>query len=113
MKGVLKRFGLEVYASPWKPFDAYIVRDGFLAIVEICINCRERDIDQIKRGIGAAIDKLGTRPDALVVFSIMKPSETVIEYAQKLGVIVENSPIRLAKILSEIYRKKKETSEGR
>ncbi len=109
MKGVFNRFGLEVYASPWRLFDAYVIGDGFLAIVEICVNCRESDIDQIKRAISVAIDKLGSRPNALAVFSLKKPKSSVIEYGRRMGVIVENSPIRLAKALRELMEKSKKT----
>ena len=105
LKGILRRYGLEIFASPWRLFDAYIVGDGFLAIVEICVHCRKEDIDQIKRAIGAAIDKLGMRPNALVVFSLERPDEEVVEYGAKMGVIVENSPIKLAKILGEMVKK--------
>ena len=107
LKGVLKRYNFEVYASPWKLFDAYIITDDFLAIVEICTKCRIDDVDQVKRAVGTAIDKLGAKPDTLIVFSLEKPADEVIEYGRKLNVIVENSPIRLAKKLCEILKERK------
>ena len=106
LKGVFKRFGLDVFASPWRLFDAYIIGDGFLAIMEICVRCRKDDVDQIKRVVGIAIDKLGMRPDALAVFSLECPSEDIVEYGANMGVVVENSPIRLARKLNEIIKRK-------
>ena len=107
LKGILRRHNLEVYASPWRLFDAYVIGDEFLAIMEICRTCRRSDIDQIKRAVGVAIDKLGTRPDILIVFSLEKPEDDVVIYGRKMGVVVENSPIRLAKILRDLIEKKK------
>ena len=106
LKGILRRFGLEIFKSPWKSFDAYIMGDGFLAIVEICVNCRKGDVDQVKRAIGPARDIFGARPDVLVVYSLEKPRKEVVKYAERMGVIIENSPIRLSKKLREIMKKK-------
>ncbi len=106
LKGVLRGLALDVFASPWRLFNAYIIGDCFLAIMEIHVRCRKDCVDQIKRAVGAAIDKLDMRPDALAVFSLECPSEDIVEYGANMGVVVENSPIRLARKLNEIIKRK-------
>ena len=105
LKGIFNRYGLGVYASVYAAFDAYAIGDNFLVVIEICKSCRKEKVDQVKRATGVAMDKLGMKPNAYVVFVLGDLVEEVVEYGRKLGVIVENSPVRLAKALNDIIRR--------
>jgi len=96
--------GLVVIRLPRDPFrvDAAIIGPGLLALVEIAKTGQEADLEQLVEGAKTYERIHGERPDLLLLFIYAeRPRPELVELARSMGIIVENSPLRIAGLLKE------------
>ena len=97
--------GLHVEPLPREPYrvGAAIEGEHVLALVKMAKTGAEADIEQLLEGARIYERIRGERPNALVLYIYAeRPPEWLLEEAEKHGIIVENSPKRIAKRLSEL-----------
>ena len=97
--------GLHVEPLPREPYcvDAAVEGEHVLALVEIAKTGAEADIEQLLEGARIYERIRGERPNALVLYIYAeRPPEWLLEEAGKHDIIVENSPKRIARRLSEL-----------
>ena len=96
--------GLVVIRLPRDPFrvGAAIIGPGLLALVEIAKTGQEADLEQLVEGAKTYERIHGERPDLLLLFIYAeRPRPELVELARSMGIIVENSPLRIAGLLKE------------
>jgi len=99
--------GLVLIRLPRDPFrvDAAIVGPGLLALVEVAKTGQEADLEQLIEGAKAYERIHGERPDLLLLFIYAeRPRPELVELAESMGIMVENSPLRIAGLLKERMR---------
>jgi len=97
--------GLHVEPLPREPYrvDAVVEGEHVLALVEIAKTGAEADIEQLLEGARIYERIRGERPNALVLFIYAERSpKWLLEEAEEHDIIVENSPKRIAKRLSDL-----------
>ncbi len=100
-----KAFGLLLTSLPREPYrvDAVIEGEELVALVEIAKTGAEADIEQLLEGARIYEQIKGERPNALVLFIYAeRPPEWLVEETEKHGIIVDNSPKRIARALAKI-----------
>ena len=99
------RYGLGFEHLPPKPFrvDGVVIGERIVALVEIAKTGAEADIEQLLEGARIYERIRGEKPNALVLYIYAeRPPEWLIEEAEKHGIIVDNSPKRIARALAKI-----------
>jgi len=100
-----KAFNLFLTSLPREPYrvDAVIEGEELVALVEIAKTGAEADIEQLLEGARIYEQIKGEKPNALVLFIYAeRPPAWLIEEAEKHGIIVDNSPKRIARALAKI-----------
>ena len=88
--------------------DIVVETDGFLALIEVCKRCDERDIKQVLSGAKSFEEREGVKPDVLVVFSYTgEIDKKVLEEAKKRNIIVEWNIRRLVRKLLALAKERK------
>ena len=98
-------YGLGLEEVPAEPYrvDAVIVGERLIALVEVAKTGEEADICQLLEGARIYERMREEKPNALVLYIYAeKPPASLIEEARKHGVIVDNSPKRIASILAKL-----------
>jgi len=101
------RYGLGFEHLPPKPFrvDGVVIGERIVALVEIAKTGAEADIEQLLEGARIYERIRGERPNALVLFIYAeRPSEELVRACEEHGILVENSPRRIARKLAELDR---------
>ena len=110
------RYGLGFERLPSEPFrvDGVIIGERLVALIEIAKTGAEADIEQLLEGARIYEQIRGEKPNALALFIYAeKPPEWLIEEAGKHGIIVDNSPRRIARALARIEEELKRKREER
>jgi len=110
-----KAFGLLLTSLPREPYrvDAVIEGEELVALVEIAKTGAEADIEQLLEGARIYEQIKGEKPNALVLFIYAeRPPEWLVEEAEKHGIIVDNSPKRIARALAKIEEELKRKRAG-
>ena len=110
------RYGLGFERLPSEPFrvDGVIIGEHVVALIEIAKTGAEADIEQLLEGARIYEQIRGEKPNALALFIYAeKPPEWLIEEAGKHGIIVDNSPKRIARALARIEEELKREREER
>ena len=100
-----KAFNLFLTSLPREPYrvDAVIEGEELVALVEIAKTGAEADIEQLLEGARIYEQIKGEKPNALVLYIYAeRPPEWLVEEAEKHGIIVDNSPKRIARALAKI-----------
>lgn len=98
-------YGLGLEEVPAEPYrvDAVIVGKRLIALVEVAKTGEEADICQLLEGARIYERMRGEKPNALVLYIYAeKPPASLVEEAKKHGIIVDNSPKRIASILAKL-----------
>ena len=104
LQSVCSPLGLTVLKLPRDPFraDAVILGRGLLALVEVAKTGHEEDLEQLLEGAKIYEQIYGERPNMLLLFIYAeRPRPELIELAESMGIVVENSPLRIADLLRE------------
>ena len=103
LQSVCSPLGLTVLKLPRDPFraDAAILGRGLLALVEVAKTGHEEDLEQLLEGARIYEQIHGERPNMLLLFIYARPRPELIELAESMGIVVENSPLRIADLLRE------------
>ena len=77
--------------------------ERLIALVEVAKTGEEADISQLLEGARIYERMRGEKPNALVLYVYAeRPPASLIEEAKKHGIIVDNSPKRIASILAKL-----------
>jgi len=98
-------YGLRLEELPARPYrvDAAIEGRRVLALVEIAKTGEEADVRQLLEGARTYERLRGERPNALVLYIYAeRPPEELVKACEEQGIIVENSPKRIAARLAEL-----------
>ena len=98
-------YGLHVEKLPREPYrvDAIIEGVALKALIEIAKTGSEADIRQLIEAVDVYRRLRGEEPNALVLYIYAeRPSEELVKECGEHGIIVENSPKRIAKKLAEL-----------
>ena len=104
------KHGLDFEWLPREPFrvDAVITGKRVVALVEIATAGDEADVEQLLEGAEIYGRERGEKPSALVLYIGVRPSSELVEECKEHGIILDNSPrriaIRLAKLDEELAR---------
>ena len=104
LRSVCTPLGLTVMRLPRDPFrvDAAIVGRGLLALVEVAKTGDEADLGQLVEGARIYEDIHGEKPNLLLLFIYAeKPKPELVQVARSMDILVENSPMRIARLLRE------------
>ena len=89
--------------------DGVIEGERLLALVQIARTGTEEDVAQLLAGARIYRDRLGEEPNALVLYVYAsRPSEELSSMCEEHGIIVDNSPKRIARRLAELDEALKE-----
>ena len=97
--------GLHVERLPREPYrvDAIVEGVALKALIEIAKTGSEADIEQLVGAVDIYRRLRGEEPNALVLYIYAeRPSEELVKECSEHGIIVENSPKRIAKKLAEL-----------
>jgi len=98
-------YGLKFGALPPEPFRVDGVMEGehVIALVQMAKKGSEEDVEQLLEGARIYEERVGERPNALVLFIYAdRPSEALVKACEERGIIVDNSPRRIARRLAEL-----------
>ena len=98
------KHGLDFERLPREPFrvDGVITGKRIVALVEIATTGDEADVEQLLEGARVDERERGERPNALVLYIGVRPSRELIDECEKHGILLENSPRRIARRLAEM-----------
>ena len=98
------RYGLDYEPLPREyRVDAVITGRHVVALVEITETGEERDVEQLLDGAAIYERRRGIKPHALILFTRAEElSERIIRLCGEHGIIVDNSPKRIARRLVEL-----------
>ena len=100
-------YGLKFGVLPRDPFrvDGVIEGEHVIALVEIAKLGSEEDVEQLLEGARIYRERMGEEPSALVLYVYARrPPEELVRLCERHGVIVDNSPRRIARRLAELDR---------
>jgi len=98
-------YGLKFGALPPEPFRVDGVMEGehVIALVQMAKKGSEEDVEQLLEGARIYEERIGERPNALVLYVYAsRPSEELVRLCERHGIIVDNSPRRIAARLAEL-----------
>ena len=98
-------YGLKFGSLPRDPFRVDGVVEGrrLLALVQMAKTGTEEDVAQLLAGARIYKERLGEEPNALVLYVYAgRPSEELLRLCEEHGIIVDNSPKRIARRLAEL-----------
>ena len=98
------KHGLDFEWLPRGPFrvDAVITGRHVIALVEMDTTGDEADVEQLLEGAEIYGRERGERPNALVLYIGVRPSSELAEECEEHGIILDNSPRRIAIKLAEL-----------
>ena len=96
--------GLDFEWLPREPFraDAVVTGKHVIALVEIATTGDEADVEQLLEGAKIYGRERGEEPNALVLYIGVRPTSELAEECGKHGIILDNSPRRIALKLAEL-----------
>ena len=97
--------GLKFGALPPEPFrvDGVVEGERLIALVQIAKTGSEEDVEQLLEGARIYEERMGERPNALVLYVYAgRPSGELVRLCERHGIIVDNSPRRIAKQLVKL-----------
>jgi len=97
--------GLHVERLPRDPYraDAVVEGEALVALVEVAKTGSEADVRQLVEAARIYETLRGDKPNALVLYIYAeKPPEELVRECSKHGIIVDNSPKRIARRLAEL-----------
>ena len=100
------KHGLDFEWLPREPFraDAVITGKRLIALVEIATTGDEADVEQLLEGAEIYERERGEKPNALVLYIGVRPADKLAKECEEHGIILDNSPRRIALRLAELDR---------